>query len=153
VSSDAGTQLAKARQLEQDLDWYAAARELDAARALQPSPDLLFEAAHAYELSGERDEALKRFSEYLGVAPKGVHAEEARQARVTIKKGFEPGDGTWPLVIRHTPLTDGSVGEAVKVAATVVGRALQVSLRFREANRAGPFESKVMTAAAGGAYE
>jgi tetratricopeptide (TPR) repeat protein len=55
-----------------------AADEFKAAYALDPRPEMLFDAAQAYRLGGDKPHAIEFFKSYLAAQPEGKAAEEAR---------------------------------------------------------------------------
>jgi tetratricopeptide (TPR) repeat protein len=59
-------------------NYRAAVAKFSAAMDASPSPELLYHAAQAYRLKGERAKALELYERYLEVAPDGAAAPVCR---------------------------------------------------------------------------
>jgi hypothetical protein len=66
-----------------------AVAEFEAAYALDPLPELLFNIGQALRLAGRKQDALDRFKQYLEVQPNGRGADEARQHVATLTRELE----------------------------------------------------------------
>jgi hypothetical protein len=58
--------------------YLRAAEEFEAAYALDPRPEMLFNIAQAYRLAGNKPNAVDYFKRYLAAQPNGKAADEAR---------------------------------------------------------------------------
>jgi tetratricopeptide (TPR) repeat protein len=56
----------------------SAVRKFAAAMSSNPTPELIFHAAQAYRLKGDRAKAIELYEQYLDVAPRGPAANACR---------------------------------------------------------------------------
>jgi tetratricopeptide (TPR) repeat protein len=68
-----------------------AAEKYETAFSLRPDPALLYDAAQAYRLSGNRARALELYRNYLRLYPDRLNAEEARSQVAALTKAIEDG--------------------------------------------------------------
>jgi tetratricopeptide (TPR) repeat protein len=72
------------------LGHYAeAAERYETAFSLRPDPALLYDAAQAYRLAGNRPRALELYRNYLRLYPDRQNADEARNQVATLTKAIE----------------------------------------------------------------
>ena len=72
------------------LGHYAeAAEKYETAFSLRPDPALLYDAAQAYRLAGNRPRALELYRNYLRLYPDRQNAEEARNQVAALTKAIE----------------------------------------------------------------
>ncbi|HEX3904509.1 MAG TPA: hypothetical protein VH853_16845 [Polyangia bacterium] len=72
------------------LGHYAeAAEKYETAFSLRPDPALLYDAAQAYRLGGNRPRALELYRNYLRLYPERQNADEARNQVATLSKAIE----------------------------------------------------------------
>ena len=72
------------------LGHYAeAAQKYETAFSLRPDPALLYDAAQAYRLAGNRRRALELYRNYLRLYPNRQNADEARNQVATLTKAIE----------------------------------------------------------------
>jgi tetratricopeptide (TPR) repeat protein len=117
-----------------------AAEKYETAFSLRPDPALLYDAAQAYRLSGNRARALELYRNYLRLYPDRLNAEEARSQVAALGKAIEddkqaalaPGPAATPIASPPPPVASpapptlmpappaGSPGVSQTVAAGVV---------------------------------
>ena len=74
------------------LGHYAeAAEKYETAFSLRPDPALLYDAAQAYRLAGNRPRALELYRNYLRLYPDRKNADEARNQVAALTKAIEEG--------------------------------------------------------------
>ena len=59
-------------------NYNAAVRKFTAAMSTKTSPELIYQAAQAHRLKGDRAKALELYEQYLAVAPDGSAAPVCR---------------------------------------------------------------------------
>jgi tetratricopeptide (TPR) repeat protein len=89
------------------LGHYAeAAEKYETAFSLRPDPALLYDAAQAYRLAGNRPRALELYRNYLRLYPNRQNADEARNHVATLTKAIEDEKSAAPPVA-SSPATPG----------------------------------------------
>jgi tetratricopeptide (TPR) repeat protein len=78
-----------------------AAEKYEAAFGVRPDPALLYNAAQAYRLAGNRQRALELYRNYVRLYPDGTNAEDARSHVVALKKAIE--DERPPIEMARPP--------------------------------------------------
>lgn len=83
-----------------------AAEKYEAAFSLRPDPALLYNAAQAYRLAGNRARALELYRNYVRLYPEGTNAEDARSHVAALKKAIEDErtPSAAPVAPAHAPL-------------------------------------------------
>lgn len=82
------------------LGHYAeAAEKYEAAFSLRPDPALLYNAAQAYRLAGNRPRALELYRNYLRLYPDRQNADEARIHVAALTKALDDEKSTPPEVV------------------------------------------------------
>lgn len=66
-----------------------AAEKYEAAFSLRPDPALLYNAAQAYRLAGNKARALELYRNYVRLYPEGTNAEDARSHVAVLKKAIQ----------------------------------------------------------------
>ena len=69
--------------------YQEAAERYETAFSLRPDPALLYDAAQAYRLAGNRPRALELYRNYLRLYPDRQNADEARNQVATLTKALE----------------------------------------------------------------
>ncbi len=106
------------------LGHYAeAAEKYETAFSLRPDPALLYDAAQAYRLAGNRPRALELYRNYLRLYPNRQNAEEARTQVAALTKAIEDEKSAAPPVasspapaVGATPVPPPPVTPIVSVA-------------------------------------
>ena len=106
------------------LGHYAeAAEKYETAFSLRPDPALLYDAAQAYRLAGNRPRALELYRNYLRLYPNRQNAEEARTQVAALTKALEDEKSAAPPVasspapaVGATPVPPPPVTPIVSVA-------------------------------------
>ena len=81
------------------LGHYAeAAEKYETAFSLRPDPALLYNAAQAYRLAGNRPRALELYRNYLRLYPNRQNADEARNQVAALTKALEDEKSAPPVV-------------------------------------------------------
>ena len=81
------------------LGHYAeAAEKYETAFSLRPDPALLYNAAQAYRLAGNRSRALELYRNYLRLYPNRQNADEARNQVAALTKALEDEKSAPPVV-------------------------------------------------------
>ena len=107
------------------LGHYAeAAEKYETAFSLRPDPALLYDAAQAYRLAGNRPRALELYRNYLRLYPNRQNAEEARTQVAALTRALEDEKNAAPPVasspapaVGATPVPPPPVTPIVSVAA------------------------------------
>jgi hypothetical protein len=76
--------------------YAVAAEKYEAAFAIRPDPALLYNAAQAYRLAGNKPRALELYRNYVRLYPDGSNASDARGQFAALKKEIEEGAGVQP---------------------------------------------------------
>jgi tetratricopeptide (TPR) repeat protein len=85
------------------LGHYAeAAEKYETAFSLRPDPALLYDAAQAYRLAGNRPRALELYRNYLRLYPSRQNADEARNQVAALTKAFED-EKSAPAAVATSP--------------------------------------------------
>ncbi len=85
------------------LGHYAeAAEKYETAFSLRPDPALLYDAAQAYRLAGNRRRALELYRNYLRLYPDRQNADEARNQVATLTKVIEEEMAGPPVIAAPT---------------------------------------------------
>ena len=80
-----------------------AAEKYETAFSLRPDPALLYDAAQAYRLAGNRRRALELYRNYLRLYPDRQNADEARNQVATLTKAIEEEMAGPPVAAPPTP--------------------------------------------------
>jgi hypothetical protein len=80
-----------------------AAEKYEAAFAIRPDPALLYNAAQAYRLGGNKPRALELYRNYVRLYPDGTNATDARTHTESLKKAIEE-EKAHPPKVPVTPL-------------------------------------------------
>jgi hypothetical protein len=80
-----------------------AAEKYEAAFAIRPDPALLYNAAQAYRLGGNKARALELYRNYVRLYPDGTNATDARAHTESLKKAIEE-EKAHPPKVPVTPL-------------------------------------------------
>ena len=84
------------------LGHYAeAAEKYETAFSLRPDPALLYNAAQAYRLAGNRPRALELYRNYLRLYPNRQNADEARNQVAALTKALEEEKALPPRCLPH----------------------------------------------------
>jgi len=76
--------------------YQEAAEKYETAFSLRPDPALLYDAAQAYRLAGNRPRALELYRNYLRLYPDRQNAGEARNQVAALTKAIEDGKAVAP---------------------------------------------------------
>jgi tetratricopeptide (TPR) repeat protein len=88
------------------LGHYAeAAEKYETAFSLRPDPALLYDAAQAYRLAGNRPRALELYRNYLRLYPDRQNADEARNQVAALTKAIEEDKAVAPPAVAAAPAT------------------------------------------------
>jgi tetratricopeptide (TPR) repeat protein len=100
------------------LGHYAeAAEKYETAFSLRPDPALLYDAAQAYRLAGNRPRALELYRNYLRLYPNRQNADEARNQVAALTKALEDEKSAPPVVASSpAPASPPPVTPIVSVA-------------------------------------
>jgi tetratricopeptide (TPR) repeat protein len=86
------------------LGHYAeAAEKYETAFSLRPDPALLYDAAQAYRLAGNRPRALELYRNYLRLYPDRQNADEARNQVSALTKAIEDDKSSLPAPVVPSP--------------------------------------------------
>jgi tetratricopeptide (TPR) repeat protein len=78
--------------------YQEAAEKYETAFSLRPDPALLYNAAQAYRLAGNRPRALELYRNYLRLYPNRQNADEARNQVAALTKALEDEKSAPPVV-------------------------------------------------------
>jgi hypothetical protein len=81
-----------------------AAEKYEAAFAARPDPALLYNAAQAFRLAGNKARALELYRNYVRLFPDGSNANDARSHVAALKKDLEGPPPAAPVAPRPAPL-------------------------------------------------
>jgi tetratricopeptide (TPR) repeat protein len=87
-----------------------AAEKYEAAFGIRPDPALLYNAAQAYRLAGNKQRALELYRNYVRLYPDGTNADDARTHVAGLKKAIEDERGTTETARR--PVAPAPVAKA-----------------------------------------
>jgi tetratricopeptide (TPR) repeat protein len=95
-----------------------AAEKYETAFGLRPDPALLYDAAQAYRLGGNRTRALELYRNYVRLYPSGANADEARSQAAALAKAIDadkqaPTPNPTPLPTAPPPVVAPALPPAV----------------------------------------
>ena len=109
--------------------YLEAAEKYETAFGLRPDPALLYDAAQAYRLGGNRGRALELYRNYVRLYPSGANADEARNQAAALGKAIEaeqapppvspPPAPTAPLAVVPSPTAPAAPAPSETVAASL----------------------------------
>ncbi len=101
-----------------------AAEKYEAAFAIRPDPALLFNAAQAYRLAGNKPRALELYRNYVRLYPDGTNATDARTHTESLKKAIDE-EKAHPPKVPVTPLPSATSPQpAAPAPGAAPGRAM-----------------------------
>jgi tetratricopeptide (TPR) repeat protein len=121
-ADDAKSHFKQGKAYEEAGAFARAAEEFEAAYALDPRAEILFDIAQAYRLAGNRQRAIDNFRRFLDAHPDGKAADEARvlvaelQRQIDEARATEPPPAPPPEPAHPAPLVE-------RPTATVLVRA------------------------------
>lgn len=102
-----------------------AAEKYEAAFAIRPDPALLYNAAQAYRLGGNKARALELYRNYVRLYPDGSNSNDARSHVVALKKEIE--DERPPIEMARPPRPGVQPPPGVPAPAPTTGQATPVA--------------------------
>ena len=103
------------------LGHYAeAAEKYETAFSLRPDPALLYDAAQAYRLAGNRPRALELYRNYLRLYPNRQNADEARNQVAALTKALEDEKSAPPAATSSPPPPVGAAPASPPPVAPIV---------------------------------
>jgi hypothetical protein len=102
-----------------------AAERYEAAFAIRPDPALLYNAAQAYRLGGNKARALELYRNYVRLYPDGTNAPDARTHTESLKKAIEEEKAHPPKVpVSPLPSATSAPRAATPPPVAAKGRAM-----------------------------
>ncbi len=103
------------------LGHYAeAAEKYETAFSLRPDPALLYNAAQAYRLAGNRPRALELYRNYLRLYPNRQNADEARNQVASLTRALEDEKGAAPALASSPAPAAGATPASPPPVAPIV---------------------------------